>query len=265
MKRRMSFKSKDDPMLIQSLSDDQLYRGKRRASIPNNFSITQKESLKDVGTSNGKPILRRKIIEFEGDGPLGIIFKDKDKMMCVKSIMKGSVASEYSELNEGMIVSQINDVNCLELGYFKSMECLGKLWRDKSCVTLHFKYEDVNDIINTPVNNPIYKFLEDSDCEDFYDCFVELGATELDDLQFIEYDDLVKMNMPLLKRRKLQVLLSEDKSKDKSKGKSQLKVYFNPTLTEKEKAEEGVRLTKLHSHKFFIEVIETDNFVANDV
>ena len=47
--------------------------------------------------------------------------------------------------------------------------------------------------------------------------------------------------------------------------KSQLKVYFNPTLTEKEKAEEGERLTKLHSHKFFIEVIETDNFVANDV
>ena len=192
MKRRMSFKSKDDPMLIQSLSDDQLYRGKRRASIPNNFSIHQKESLKDVGTSNGKPILRRKIIEFEGDGPLGIIFKDKDKLMCVKSIMKGSVASEYSELNEGMIVSQINDVNCSELGYFKSMECLGKLWREKSCVTLHFKYEDVNDIINTPVNNPIYKFLEDADCEEFYDCFVELGATELDDLQFIEYDDLTE-------------------------------------------------------------------------
>ena len=260
MKRRLSFKSKDDPMLIQSLSDDQLYRGKRRESILNNFTEPKKESLKDVGTSDGKPILRRKIIEFEGDGPLGIIFKDKDKLMCVKSIMKGSTASEYSELNEGMIVSQINDVNCSKLGYFKSMECLGKLWREKSCVTLHFKYEDVNDIINTPVSSPIYKFLEGADCEEFYDCFVELGATELDDLQFIEYNDLVKMNIPLLKIRKIQALLPRD-----SNDKSQLNIYFNPSLTEKDKAEEVDRLTKLHSQKFLIEVIENDNFAANDV
>jgi len=260
MKRRMSFKSKDDPMLIQSLSDDQLYRGKRRASVPTICSAPKKESLKDVGTSNGKPILRRKIIEFEGDGSLGIIFKDKDKMMCVKSIMKGSVASEYSELNEEMIVSQINDVNCLELGYFKSMEYLGKLWREKSCVTLHFKYEDVNDIINMPTNHPIYKFLDDIDCEEFYGCFVELGVAKLDDLQFIEDDDLVKMNIPLLKIRKIQALLPRD-----PKDKSKLNIYFNPTLTEKEKEEEREILTKLHSHKFLIEVIETDNFIANDV
>ena len=50
-----------------------------------------------------------------------------------------------------------------------------------------------------------------------------------------------------------------------SKDKSQLNIYFNPSLTEKDKAEEVERLTKLHSQKFLIEVIETDNLIENDL
>ena len=139
MKRRMSLKSD----LKQSISDDQLYRGKRRSSIYSQVeSVNQKKekSFSEIKTSKGKPIYRRKIIEFEGDGPLGIIFSDLEGYMVIKSIMKGTVASEFYELSVGMKVIQINNISCKDLGYLKSMECLGNLWRENFYISLHFEY-----------------------------------------------------------------------------------------------------------------------------
>ena len=84
-----------------------------------------------------------------------------------------------------------------------------KFMERKSCVTLHLEYENPFDNINNPIHNPIYKFLEGIDCEDYYDDFIKLGASKLDDLRFIEYNDLIKMKMPVLKR-KIQTILKGD-------------------------------------------------------
>ena len=223
MKRRMSFKSNNENGLLESFSDDQLYTSERRKSIlpnTNNSHISnipyqeiKEKDFENIKTSHGKPILRKKIIEIEGDGPLGLIFTEREGRICIKKIIKGSVASEYYELCVGMVIVQINNIDCREKSYFKSIECLGELWRENSLIVLHIEYENIFDIINNPIQNPIYKFLEGIDCEDYYGDFNELGATELDDLRFIEYDDLIKMNMPVLKRRKMSdILLDEYKT-----------------------------------------------------
>ena len=261
----MSFKSNDGNGLLESFSDDQLYTSERRKSIlPNNnshisnipYQNMKENDFENIKTSHGKPVLRKKIIEIEGDGPLGIIFTDKNGLMCISKIIKDSVASEYFELQVGMTVIQINNIDCRDKTYFKSMECLGNLWRENSCITLHFEYENPIDIINNPIHNPIYKFLEGIDCEDYYGDFSEIGATDLEDLKFIEYDDLIKMKMPILKRRKLQeILLGECKT---DIYKSELNIYFNPDILEIEKQKEIEKIKKLYSQKFEINVFSNE-------
>ena len=256
MRRRLSFGSVAD--LVQSSSDDQLYRGERRQSVYSGPSVKVDKDIGEIKTSEGKPILRRKMIEFEGDGPLGIVFTMNNELLSIKSIMKGSVASEYYELEIGMNVIQINDISCRGLGYVKSMECLGKLWRTNSSVTLHFEYENPNDLINDPIHSPIYQFLASLACEEFYGDFTELGAKSLEDLRFIENDDLVKMNMPLLKRREFQSLTQNIFSK------SLIKIQFHESMDETERTAELERLRSLHSHKYIIDIID-EELIEEDV
>jgi hypothetical protein len=254
MRRRLSFGSAAE--MIQSSSDDQLYRGKRRKSVYSGSPVSDGNDGNDIGeikTSEGKPsaskpILRRKMIEFEGDGPLGIVFTMNNELLSIKSIMKGSVASEYYELEIGMNVIQINDISCRGLGYVKSMECLGKLWRTNSSVTLHFEYENPNDLINDPIHSPVYQFLEGIDCEEFYGNFDELGAKSLEDLKFIENDDLVKMNMSLVKRREFQLLTKDTFSK------SLLTITFHESMNETDRTEEIERLRSSLCYKYIIDV-----------
>jgi len=261
MRRHLSFNKEGLPgpvredQLRQSLSDDQLYRGRRRSSIYEGFisdgAKDDRKDLSEIKTSEGKPLLRRKIIEFEGDGPLGIVFTEANRSMIIKSIMKGSVSSEYYELSIGMTVIQINDVSCRELGYVHSMEHLGRVWRSSSRVTLHFEYENMNDIINDPKFDPIYKFLEGINCSEFYVHFNELGAKEVGDLNFIEYDDLVKMNMSPIQRRIFQSRVQDDY---KSDGKSIVTLSFHPKIEESERIDEIDRITKLLDSDYIINV-----------
>jgi len=257
MKRMI--KSKSSSGLLESLSDDQIYRSERRKSIlPKecNKQIKRK-NINDIKTTVGKPNFKRKIIEIEGDGKLGIIFTENDNLLCIKKILEKTVASEFYELQVGMVVIQINNIDCRGKSYFKSMECLGNLWQENSCVTLHLEYENPFDNINNPINNPIYKFLERIDCEDNYDDFTKLGATRLDDLKFIEYNDLIKMEIPILKRRKLQkILLGEY---DNNIYKSKINIYFNPDLLEEEKNKELEKIKKIYSRDFEINVFTNQN------
>jgi len=259
--------SKNDGPLRQSLSDDQLYRGGRRSSIYECTGVSDngadKKGLSEIMTSEGKPLIRRKIIELEGDGPLGIVFTEINGSMSIKSIMKGSVSSEYYELSIGMNVIQINDVSCRNLGYVKSMELLGQVWRSHSRVTLHFEYENMNDVINDPKFDPIYKFLQGIKCPEFYVHFNELGAKEVEDLHFIEYDDLVKMNMSPIQRRIFQSRVQDDY---KSDGKSIVTIAFHPKIEYGERIDEITRVTKLLDSDYIINVTDDRlEFVANDV
>jgi len=246
MKRVTSF----GKSIVQSSSDDQLYRGTRRKSVysvPPTVCSSDKD-INEIKTSQGKPILRRKMIEFEGDGPLGIVFTMNNELMSIQSIMKGSVASEYYELEIGMNVIQINDTSCRGLGYVKSMECLGKSWRTKSSVTLHFEYENPNDLVNDPIHSPVYQFLEGIDCEEFYGNFNELGAKTLEDLRFIETDDLVKMNMSLVKRREFQSKMEDQSSK------SLITITFHESMNETDRTEELEILRSSLCYKYIIDV-----------
>ena len=258
MKRMI--KSKSSSGLLESLSDDQIYRSERRKSIlpkeSDNKQLKEK-NINDIRTSPGKPVIKRKIIEIEGDGKLGIIFTEKDNLLCIKKILEKTVASEFYELQVGMVVIQINNIDCRKKSYFKSMEYLGNLWKENSCVTLHLEYENPFDIINNPIHNPIYKFLEGIDCENHYEDFKNLGATRLEDLKFIEYNDLIKMKMPILKRRKLQKILFGEY--DNNIYKSKINIYFNPDLLESEKNKELEKITKLYSKYFEINVFTNQN------
>ena len=258
MKRMI--KSKSSSGLLESLSDDQIYRSERRKSIlpkeSDNKQLKEK-NINDIRTSPGKPVIKRKIIEIEGDGKLGIIFTENDNLLCIKNILEKTVASEYYELQVGMVVIQINNIDCRKKSYFKSMEYLGNLWKENSCVTLHLEYENPFDIINNPIHNPIYKFLEGIDCENHYEDFKNLGATRLEDFKFIEYNDLIKMKMPILKRRKLQKILFGEY--DNNIYKSKINIYFNPDLLESEKNKELEKITKLYSKYFEINVFTNQN------
>jgi len=280
----MSFKSpKVDSELIQSLSDDQLYRGARRASI---YTTPPKvKVLSEIRTSMGRPIIRRKMIEFEGDGPLGIVFTNKNEQMSIKSIMKGSVSSEYYELSIDMSVIQINDISINGLGYVKSMEILGQLWRKNSKVTLHFEYENHNDLIDNPVESPIYKFLDELNCSDFYASFIELGAVRLDDLKFIESSDLVKMKVPSIQIRLIQLAIGElskdelskdelskddlskdELSKDISHHRSEITISFHIDMNNKDRSKELERLKSIHGQNYIVVDGDTDlELIADDV
>ena len=48
---------------------------------------------------------------FEGDGPLGIGFTDVNDEAVIKSIHKGTVASEYYNLKIDMVLVEIGDRN----------------------------------------------------------------------------------------------------------------------------------------------------------
>ena len=260
MRRRLSFGSKSemDKDLAQSSSDDQLYRGKRRQSVYCELPVKERKDIGEIKTSVGKPILRRKMIEFEGDGPLGIVFTMNNELLSIKSIMKGSVASEYYELEIGMNVIQINDTSCRGLGYVRAMECLGKLWRTNSSVTLHFEYENPNDLINDPIHNTVYQFLEGIDCEEFYGNFDELGVKSLEDLKFIENDDLFKMNMSLVKRRVFQSNMQDTFSK------SLITITFHESMNETDRTAELERLRSSLCYKYIINVTD-DELIEEDV
>ena len=258
MRKRLSFGSVAD--LVQSSSDDQLYRGERRQSfysVPPTLYSSDKD-INEIKTSQGKPILRRKMIEFEGDGPLGIVFENINELMSIQSIMKGSVASEYYELEIGMNVIQINDISCRGLGYIKTMKCLGKLWRSNSSVTLHFEYENPNDWINDAIRSPVYLFLKSIDCEEFYGNFNELGAKTLEDLRFVETGDLVKMNMSLIKIRSFQSQMEDQSSK------SVITIQFHESMDETDRSAELERLRSSLCYKYIVNVND-DELIEEDV
>ena len=134
-------------------------------------------------------------IYFEGDGPLGIRFKNVDGRMVVSEIAESTVASEYYQLKEGFIVEKINSYESKDYSFDEMMMILGKFWNNDSEVDIVFKQH----IIYTH----IYKFLKDLGCEEYYGKFIELGAKDLYDLNYLEYNDLIKMKIPYEERRSI--------------------------------------------------------------
>ena len=134
-------------------------------------------------------------IYFEGDGPLGIRFKNIDERMIVARIMKDTVSSEYCDLKEDLVVESINGYESKYYKYKEMIELLKKIWSKDAEVTIIFKKEKIY--------VQLFSFLKNISCEEYYEKFVELGAKDISDLSYVEYDDLVKMNMTFEQRKKI--------------------------------------------------------------
>lgn len=175
-------------------------------SIPNNLNnFDSKESLNEKLLSKSPSydslldIHKEFKVEIEGDGPLGIRFMNIDEKLIISKIDKGTVADEYIEIKEDLVVKGINNINAKFYNFDGMINILKKIWAKESRVTIVFSRE--------LVYKHVYKYLEEIDCSRYYDKFIELGAKDLSDLRYVEYDDLIKMDICYEDRRKLSIKL----------------------------------------------------------
>ena len=123
---------------------------------------------------------------FEGDGDLGIEFREIDGLPVIKNIVKGTVAAETYGLYPGLTLVNINNKDIADYNYEKVLKMIDKQWKKNNYIYLKFK---------KPIYTKLLKILNQHDLLMYYDNFVELGAKDIDDFEYIELDDLHKMNM----------------------------------------------------------------------
>jgi len=124
---------------------------------------------------------------FEGDGPLGIRFiENSDRRTEILSIDEGTVASEVYGLTINMVLMKIGNKDISKNSHEEVMSKLSKKWRKQRCIHLTFKKK---------INKNIYTILSGVDLVDYYDRFIDLGAKELIDFEFVEEGDLIQFGM----------------------------------------------------------------------
>jgi len=124
---------------------------------------------------------------FEGDGPLGIIFDiNKEGNIVIKNIIPNTVSSETYGLYNSMILINIDNKDIHD----KSLEVINKIIRKKWIKNnrIYLKFQK-------PIYKEVYTLLLNNNLVEYYDNFIELGASSREDFEFVEYDDLIKMNM----------------------------------------------------------------------
>ncbi len=123
---------------------------------------------------------------FEGDGELGIVFAKHKTDIIVKNILPKTVASETYGLYKSMILINIDNKDIEG----KSLEDINKITRKKWLKNnrIYLKFQK-------PIYQGVYTRLLNNNLIKYYDEFVELGASSIEDFDFVEYEDLVKMNM----------------------------------------------------------------------
>lgn len=145
------------------------------------FDLRKSSSLSDVGENS---FIYEE--EFEGDGKLGIKFGEVQGNIIVKSIEKGTVADESYDLKTQMILTHVNDISIDGKGYSYVRNMINDIWKKYSIVNLRFKKQIFRDLSRILNNHDLIKY---------YDDFVELGAQDVSDLEFVELGDLEKMRM----------------------------------------------------------------------
>ena len=192
--RRMSeniHKTQSYPTRLDQISEDSLVKSQVKSS----FSESKlNELLEEV-------IIPENQVEitFEGDGPLGIRFIEVDNEALIHDITDGTVAAEEIDLKIGFKVITIEEYNCKYLSYRDILDLVFLRWEKYSKVKIRF--EKIVEPLELNKECPVYQLLETLNCEEYYDCFLELGAKTLEDMEFVEYQDLVNMKMPTIQRR----------------------------------------------------------------
>ena len=207
-----------------------MYKAK---SVPKNLNETDCTEMTEYLLSKSPSydslidICKRFKIEFEGDGPLGIRFTNIDEKLVVSKIEEGTVADEFIELKEDLVVKSINNVGAKFYNYDGMMKILKKFWEKESRVTIEFSEEIVY--------KHVYNYLDEIDCSRYYDQFIELGAKDLSDLRYVEYDDLVKMDICYEDRRKLSIKLGLKSNLVIPKNNSEIFEFESPKSINRER------------------------------
>ena len=124
---------------------------------------------------------------FEGDGPLGIVFdRDKQCNIFIKNILPKTVASETYGIYKSMILININNKDITDKSLTSVENLIQKRWLQNNRIYLKFQ---------KPIYKEVYTTLLNHNLMNYYDKFVELGASSKEDFDFVEYQDLLKMNM----------------------------------------------------------------------
>lgn len=124
---------------------------------------------------------------FEGDGPLGIIFNtNKNEEIFIKDIIPNTVASETYGLYKSMILIDIDNKDVSNKTLASINKSIQNKWEKNNRIYLKFK---------KPIHQDIYTSLLNNNLIQYYDNFIELGASSKEDFEFVIYDDLIKMNM----------------------------------------------------------------------
>jgi hypothetical protein len=152
--------------------------------IYSHFPVNNLRKSKSLNDINEKGICFESF--FEGDGPLGICFMEKDEGIIVERIVDGTVASETFGLSIGMILTNVNHEKVEGIPFNKVMKKLARSWFRTSTVFLEFKKN---------VNTEIWNLLDSINYLEYYEKFIELGAKEKKDFEFVEYDDLIRMGI----------------------------------------------------------------------
>ena len=172
--------------------------------VKNSFSESQlNELLEEVCLSENHVE-----IIFEGDGPLGILFNEKDNEAFVCGVNSGTVAAEEIDLTIGLKIIKVEEYNCDFLSYRDIMDLVLLRWNKYSKIKLRF--EKIVESLNLNTKCPMYQLLETVNCEDYYDCFLELGVKTLEDMNYIEYQDLINMKMSAIQRRNFNKVIRLD-------------------------------------------------------
>lgn len=123
---------------------------------------------------------------FEGDGPLGIKFCEVNGKILVRKIEDRTVAAEYFGLVSEMILVSVNGSSVEHKKYDRVLRDINTIWELKNEINLKFK---------KPIYPEVTRALNENNLLKYYDKFVELGAKSFSDFEYVEYSDLVGMEM----------------------------------------------------------------------
>ena len=83
----------------------------------------------------------------------------------------------------------------LTLTYFDLMEAIHAHLKSKNIEWRHAEYDDIWIEFKKPVYKEVYTILLTNNLLKYYDQFVELGASSVEDFEYVEHNDLIKMDM----------------------------------------------------------------------
>ena len=216
-------------------------------SIPNNLNthsennnLTQNLLSKSPSYDSLIDIQHKFTVELEGDGELGIRFKKLNNKIIVAKIDKNTVANEYYQIKEDLVVRKINNYLTKNYTYKEIINILDIIWKKESRVLIEFSQEIVY--------KHIYNYLDNLNCSQYYEKFIKLGAKDLSDLRYIEYDDLVKMDICYEDRKKISIKLGLKYNLVIPKNNSEVFELESPLKFNKMREEEKINILK--SQKF---------------